>query len=586
MRTDGSNESVRVAGAEGEAEANPEPRPTGVGRRSRPRPRRRPSCRRRRPRNGWRRWRPSATSMKDRMLRIAAEFENWKKRARKEQTDAVSEARERVLQGHAGRGRQPRARGRDADGRQRQRRRRGGVEGRRAWCCASSSRSWSATRCSPFEATGQPFDPRVHEAISRVESAGDAVRLGGGRAAEGLPGGRAPAASGAGLGVGGQRQARHAAVGGLAACPPTTTRRWASTAARPRPRSRWPIASSRSGGTPIATPATRRPRSGSRSWRSPTPCCPTTTSGGHYDRFGAVDGQARSRARRRHRRRPSSSMRCSAICSGCSAGGRRRGRDLRYTLELDFEEAALGCEKELVFERPEDCRRARAPAPRGATPASSPARAAAARASSARRPGFSPAGATAWAAAAPGRCRASAARPARARAWSIASAATRCASRPARRAGRRSGCRARAAPGRRGGPPGDLHVIVRVRSHPFFTPRVDARRRRADDRGAAVARRGDAGRGDRRAGAGRPRAHARAARRRRRARMFRLRGKGFPRAAGARGDAHVRVVVETPATVSRRREGAAREAGRGADRRRAAAAAGLPRGGPAREAGR
>jgi len=35
--------------------------------------------------------------LKDRMLRIAAEFENWKKRARKEQTDAVSEARERVL---------------------------------------------------------------------------------------------------------------------------------------------------------------------------------------------------------------------------------------------------------------------------------------------------------------------------------------------------------------------------------------------------------------------------------------------------------------------------------------------------------
>ena len=31
------------------------------------------------------------------------------------------------------------------------------------------------------------------------------------------------------------------------------------------------------------------------------------------------------------------------------------GRDLRYTLELDFEEAALGCEKVVVFERPEDC---------------------------------------------------------------------------------------------------------------------------------------------------------------------------------------------------------------------------------------
>jgi len=32
--------------------------------------------------------------------------------------------------------------------------------------------------------------------------------------------------------------------------------------------------------------------------------------------------------------------------------------------------------------------------------------------------------------------------------------------------------------------------------------------------------------------------------------QFRLRGKGFPRAAGARGDAHVRVVVETPATLT------------------------------------
>ena len=31
------------------------------------------------------------------MLRIAADFENWKKRARKDQTDAVAQAREQVL---------------------------------------------------------------------------------------------------------------------------------------------------------------------------------------------------------------------------------------------------------------------------------------------------------------------------------------------------------------------------------------------------------------------------------------------------------------------------------------------------------
>jgi hypothetical protein len=34
---------------------------------------------------------------KDRMLRIAADFENWKKRARKAEVDAATEARERVL---------------------------------------------------------------------------------------------------------------------------------------------------------------------------------------------------------------------------------------------------------------------------------------------------------------------------------------------------------------------------------------------------------------------------------------------------------------------------------------------------------
>src|SRR5262245_33606054 len=35
--------------------------------------------------------------IKDRMLRIAAEFENWKKRARKEQLEAEGKAREGVL---------------------------------------------------------------------------------------------------------------------------------------------------------------------------------------------------------------------------------------------------------------------------------------------------------------------------------------------------------------------------------------------------------------------------------------------------------------------------------------------------------
>ena len=75
---------------------------------------------------------------------------------------------------------------------------------------------------------------------------------------------------------------------------------------------------------------------------------------GHYDRFGAVAGPA-----------PFSGTDVTnatdffnAIFGDLFGLARRRsttGRDLRYTLELDFEEAAQGCEKVIVFERPEDC---------------------------------------------------------------------------------------------------------------------------------------------------------------------------------------------------------------------------------------
>src|SRR6185312_1404918 len=41
---------------------------------------------------------------------------------------------------------------------------------------------------------------------------------------------------------------------------------------------------------------------------------------------------------------------------GLSRRRKTTGRDMRYTLEVDFEDAALGCEKVITFERPEDCR--------------------------------------------------------------------------------------------------------------------------------------------------------------------------------------------------------------------------------------
>jgi len=107
--------------------------------------------------------------LKDRMLRIAADFENYKKRSRKEQTDAVAQAREAVL--------------RDllevADNLERattQVAGNGSVDGAAVLkgvnlVLRQFQQKLERYDVKPFESAGQTFDPRVHEAISRVESA-------------------------------------------------------------------------------------------------------------------------------------------------------------------------------------------------------------------------------------------------------------------------------------------------------------------------------------------------------------------------------------------------------------------------------
>jgi molecular chaperone GrpE len=106
--------------------------------------------------------------IKDRMLRVAADFENWKKRARKEQTDAVAEARERVLKDmlevvdYL-----ERAVGMQTAGN-------GAVDGPAVLkgvdlVLRLLKQKLERYEVRPFDAAGQPFDPRVHEAISRVE---------------------------------------------------------------------------------------------------------------------------------------------------------------------------------------------------------------------------------------------------------------------------------------------------------------------------------------------------------------------------------------------------------------------------------
>ena len=109
---------------------------------------------------------------KDRMLRIAAEFENFKKRARKDQTDAVAEARERVLKDML----------EVVDYLERAVAMQAGGNGAATVDGAALVKGVDLTlrllkqkleryEVRPFDAAGQPFDPRLHEAISRVEHA-------------------------------------------------------------------------------------------------------------------------------------------------------------------------------------------------------------------------------------------------------------------------------------------------------------------------------------------------------------------------------------------------------------------------------
>jgi molecular chaperone GrpE len=107
---------------------------------------------------------------KDRMLRIAAEFENWKKRSRKEQTDAVAQAREAVLRDMLevidNLERAMTATGPGDNG---------APDGAAVLKGVSLvlrlfQQKLERYEVRPFEAKGQPFDPHQHEAISRVAS--------------------------------------------------------------------------------------------------------------------------------------------------------------------------------------------------------------------------------------------------------------------------------------------------------------------------------------------------------------------------------------------------------------------------------
>ena len=117
--------------------------------------------------------------IKDRMLRIAAEFENWKRRARKEQDDAEAKAREAVLRdmldvvdnleravgafegNNTGTGKGAPAPAPDGAA---------VLKGVNLVLRLFQSKL-DRYNVKPIAARGEPFDPKIHEAISRVETA-------------------------------------------------------------------------------------------------------------------------------------------------------------------------------------------------------------------------------------------------------------------------------------------------------------------------------------------------------------------------------------------------------------------------------
>jgi molecular chaperone GrpE len=103
---------------------------------------------------------------KDRLLRLAAEFENFKKRARVLQTEAETNARERVLKDVLD----------IADNLERATTVQPGADAAAVLkgvelVLRVLQQKLERYEVRSFEAKGQPFDPRQHEAISRVESA-------------------------------------------------------------------------------------------------------------------------------------------------------------------------------------------------------------------------------------------------------------------------------------------------------------------------------------------------------------------------------------------------------------------------------
>ncbi len=225
------------------------------------------------------------------------------------------------------------------------------------------------------------------------------------------------------------------------------------------------------------------------------------------------------------------------------------GRDLRYTLELDFEEAALGVDRVITFERPEDCEACRGSGAEGGPAGMQRCARCNGEGAIRSKVGFIPGrreclgcGGTGQIPRVPCKTCEGAGLVDRERRYRVRIPAGSTA-------GTTQRVPREGAPGRRGGPAGDLHVITRVRPHPFFGRdgeilTIDVPISPVE---AALGTEVEVPLLDGKVAMRVPPATQAGS-------VFRLRGRGMPKpgtdGSGPRGDAHVRIVVETPTTVT------------------------------------
>jgi molecular chaperone DnaJ len=226
------------------------------------------------------------------------------------------------------------------------------------------------------------------------------------------------------------------------------------------------------------------------------------------------------------------------------ATGKMPGRDLRYTLELSFEEAALGVTRTITFPSPVECSACKGAGAKGGEAGMRQCNSCGGKGEMKVQQGF----------------------------FSLSKKCPTCNGAgkvvgepcdvckgggtvekerefevtipPDTEDGATRRVAGQGEPGRRGGPPGDLNVIVRVRPHPIF--RRESGVVACDvpvsivqaTLGAVIQVPTLDGKVDMRVPAGTQSGT-----------LFRLRGKGAGK-ANSRGDAHVRLVVETPTALT------------------------------------